>query len=230
MKNANICFTVLLVLLILSAGFATLNISSAVRYAEKESYERSSNRYITESGITLAEGLFLNYLDSRSYALSYEDNGGEYSSITGFTPFLLDEISEGTDESVRLPLIENEAKSVMADMGFRGYRSFGDITVSLETFGDADGLKLANLCREPDFLIGHSGETGEKRSKIKPVYLTVISEYKGGRVMCNMKIDGLYLVRGAMHDLGGETLGSVSAYIDTSNCEVEYENYQSFQN
>lgn len=149
MKNANICFTVLLVLLILSAGFATLNIASAVRYAEKESYERIESRYITESGITLAEGLFLNYLDSRSYALSYEDNGGE---------------------------------------------------------------------------------TGEKRSKIKPVYLTVISEYKGGRVMCNMKIDGLYLVRGAMHDLGGETLGSVSAYIDTSNCEVEYENYQSFQN
>ena len=226
MKNANICFTVLLVLLILSAGFATLNISSAVRYAEKESYERIESRYITESGITLAEGLFLNYLD----ALTYEDNGGEYSSITGFTPFLLDEISEGTDESVRLVLIENEAKSVMADMGFRGYRAFGDITVRLETLGDADGLKLANLCREPDFLIGHSGETGEKRSKIKPVYLTVISEYKGGRVMCNMKIDGLYLVRGAMHDLEGETLGSVSAHIDTSNCEVEYENYQSFQN
>lgn len=230
MKNANICFTVLLVLLILCTGFTTLNIAAGGRYAEKEEYERISNRYITESGIALAEGLFLNYLDSRSFALSYEENGGEYSSITDFTPYLLDEIAQSGDESVRLPLVENEAKSIMADMGFRGYRAYGDITVSVETFGDTEGFKLSQLCCEPDFLIGGRNETGEKRSKIKPVYLSVVSEYKGGRVMCSMKIDGLYLVRGAFAEPGGETLGSVSAYIDTSNCEVEYENYQNFQN
>ena len=113
-------------------------------------------------------------------------------------------------------------------MGFLDYINNGTIEFGVNTFGDKESFKLSRMCTEYDFLLSLSGDDAEKRSMLKPVFLTVKTKYRGGEVMANIKISNLYAVR-VPFDETEDDIASVKAYIDASNAIIEYENYQNYR-
>ena len=136
-------------------------------------------------------------------------------------------MSEETD-IVPINIIENESKDYLAGVGFLDYINNGTIEFGVNTFGDKESFKLSRMCTEYDFLLSLSGDDAEKRSMLKPVFLTVKTKYRGGEVMANIKISNLYAVR-VPFDETEDDIASVKAYIDASNAIIEYENYQNYR-
>ena len=229
-KKANICFTVLVSLIIVCCGAAVISISANSRFNTKIEYQRIENRYVSESGVDLSVGLFLNYLSNRDLVLAYEKNeDGTYGVMDDYSPYLLEEIKASVSEDiVHLEIIENESKDYLASVGYLDYINDGTIEFGINTYGDKESFKLCRMCTEYDFLLSSSDENGEKRSELKPVFLTVKSKYRGGEVMANIKISNLYAVRESFSD-AYEDISSVRACIDTSNVLIEYENYQNYR-
>lgn len=229
-KKANIGFTVLIALIIVCCGAAVLSIAGNSKYNAKTEYQRIEDRYIAESGVDLSVSLFLNYLSNKDLVLAYTKNeDGGYGVIDDYSPYLLEEIrmSEETD-IVPINIIENESKDYLAGVGFLDYINNGTIEFGVNTFGDKESFKLSRMCTEYDFLLSLSGDDAEKRSMLKPVFLTVKTKYRGGEVMANIKISNLYAVR-VPFDETEDDIASVKAYIDTSNAIIEYENYQNYR-
>ena len=229
-KKGNIGFTVFIALIILCCGAAILSVISNSKYNTKTEYQRLEDRYISESGIDLSVGLFLNYLENKELVLAYTKNeDGGYGVIDEYSPYLLDEIriSENID-LVPIPIIENESKDYLAGAGYLDYINKGTIEFGINTYGDKESFKLSRMCTEYDFLLSVSEDGTEKRSKLKPVFLTVKSKYRGGEVMANIKISDLYAVRAPFEDTD-ESIASVQAYIDTKDSVIEYENYQNYR-
>ena len=229
-KKANIGFTVLIALIIVCCGAAVLSIAGNSKYNAKTEYQRIEDRYIAESGVDLSVSLFLNYLSNKDLVLAYTKNeDGGYGVIDDYSPYLLEEIrmSEETD-IVPINIIENESKDYLAGVGFLDYINNGTIEFSINTFGDKESFKLSRMCTEYDFLLSLSGDDAEKRSMLKPVFLTVKTKYRGGEVMANIKISNLYAVR-VPFDETEDDIASVKAYIDASNAIIEYENYQNYR-
>ena len=108
------------------------------------------------------------------------------------------------------------------------YINNGTIEFEINTYGDKESFKLSRMCTEYDFLLSMSDDGTEKSSKLKPVFITVKSKYRGGEVMANVKISNLYAVR-VPFDETDEDIASIHAYIDTSNAVIEYENYQNYR-
>ncbi len=229
-KKANIGFTVLIALIIVCCGAAVLSIAGNSKYNAKTEYQRIEDRYIAESGVDLSVSLFLNYLSNKDLVLAYTKNeDGGYGVIDDYSPYLLEEIrtSEETD-IVPINIIENESKDYLAGVGFLDYINNGTIEFGVNTFGDKESFKLSRMCTEYDFLLSLSGDDAEKRSMLKPVFLTVKTKYRGGEVMANIKISNLYAVR-VPFDETEDDIASVKAYIDASNAIIEYENYQNYR-
>lgn len=231
-KRANLSFTVMIALLVVCCGAALLAVAGSSKYNSKSEYERIEARYIAESGVDTSAGLFINYLANRDFALTYTQNeGGGYSVITDYSPYLLDEIknSKSLDEA-EINIVANECKDYLETVGFLDFLKEGSVKVCVNTYGDKESFKVTQMCTQPDFLISDdSEETENKRSRLKPVFLTVKAKYKGGEVTANIKISGLYAVRQPFiyTDVGEK--GSVPAWIDTSSAVIEYENYQNYR-
>lgn len=229
-KKANIGFTVLIALIIVCCGAAVLSIAGNSKYNAKTEYQRIEDRYIAESGVDLSVGLFLNYLSKKDLVLAYTKNeDGCYGVIDDYSPYLLEEIrtSDGRD-IVPIEIIENESKDYLAGVGFLDYINNGTIEFGVNTYGDKENFKLSRMCTEYDFLLSFSGNDTEKRSMLKPVFLTVKTKYRGGEVMANIKISNLYAVRVPFEETEDD-IGSVRAYIDVTDAIIEYENYQNYR-
>lgn len=229
-KKANIGFTVLIALIIVCCGAAVLSIAGNSKYNAKTEYQRIEDRYIAESGVDLSVGLFLNYLSKKDLVLAYTKNeDGGYGVIDDYSPYLLEEIrtSDGRD-IVPIEIIENESKDYLAGVGFLDYINNGTIEFGVNTYGDKESFKLSRMCTEYDFLLSISGNDTEKRSMLKPVFLTVKTKYRGGEVMANIKISNLYAVRVPFEETEDD-IGSVRAYIDVTDAIIEYENYQNYR-
>lgn len=230
-KKGNLSFTVMFALVIVCCGAAVLSVASASKYNAKSEYKRTEDRYIAESGVDTAVGLFLNYLSNRDLVLAYQKNeSGGYEVEDRYVPYLLDEIkTSDTLDTVSIRIIENESKDYLAASGYLDYITDGTIEFSVNTFGDKDRFKLSRMCVEHNFLISDAAEnTADRKSRLNPIYLTVKTKYRGGEVLANIKIVNLYAVRRPFAELGG-SIGSVSACIDTENAEVVYENYQNYR-
>ncbi len=231
-KKANLSFTVLIALLVICCGAALLTVVGNSKYNAKSEYEKVETRYITESGIDMSVGLFLNYLSNRDLALTYtKKEGGGYSVISDYSPYLLDEIrtSMGMD-IVRVGIIENECKDYLASVGFLDFLNEGSIEVAVYIYGDKESFKITQMCTQPEFLLSKDEETGgNKKSRINPIFLTVRAKYRGGEIIADVKISEIYAVRTAFSDVEIGEMGSVPAWIDTSSAKIEYENYQNYR-
>ncbi|NLB81445.1 MAG: hypothetical protein GX800_07540 [Clostridiaceae bacterium] len=229
MKKASISFVILVSLVILCGGAAIFNIAAASRYRARTEYERIENRYISESGIDLAVGLFINYLSNQDYVLAYSQNGdGNCQVLDEYSPYLLDEIkiAENLDD-VPLDLISTESADYLSAIGYLDFKRDNGIELSISTYEQKDNFKLSRLCIEPYFLIGRANEVATVKSKINPIHLTVKSAYKGGEILCNVQISDLYISRQPFKESADE-ISSVSAGIDTSYAKIIYENYQNY--
>lgn len=226
-KKANISFVLLAALLTVCSGAAILNISASSKYKAKNEYERIASKYVSESSIDLAVGLFINYIGNRDLTITYEkDETGNYYISEKFSPYILDEIAEDSDkDEIFIEIVSNEAKNYLASIGYIEYKKDSTVRLYANTFGNSDGLKIANMCIEPEFLI--SAGSGIKRSKLKPVYLTVKASYPGGNILSSIKISNLFAVRDAFTETG-EGYGNASVSIDTSAAEIKFENYQNY--
>lgn len=229
-KKASIGFTVIIALIIVCCGAAVLSIASGSKYNAKTEYQKIEDRYISESGVDLSVGLFLNYLENKDLVLAYTKNeDGGYGVIDDYSPYLLEEIRTSEDvDVVPIPIIENESKDYLAGVGFLDYINNGTIEFGINTYGDKESFKLSRMCTEYDFLLSVSDDGTEKRSKLKPVFITVKTKYRGGEVMANVKISNLYAVR-VPFDETEEDIASIHAYIDTGEAKIEYENYQNYR-
>ena len=229
-KKASIGFTVIIALIIVCCGAAVLSVASGSKYNAKSEYQKIEDRYISESGVDLSVGLFLNYLENKDLVLAYTKNeDGGYGVIDDYSPYLLEEIRTSEDvDVVPIPIIENESKDYLAGVGFLDYINNGTIEFGINTYGDKESFKLSRMCTEYDFLLSVSDDGTEKKSKLKPVFITVKTKYRGGEVMANVKISNLYAVR-VPFDETEEDIASIHAYIDTSNAIIEYENYQNYR-
>lgn len=231
MKKASISFVLLVSLVILCGGAAIFNIVTSSRYRAKTEYERIENRYIAESGIDLAVGLFINYLSNQDYVLAYSPNDdGSFQVLDEYSPYLLDEIkmAENLDD-VPLDLVSTESADYLSSIGYLDFKRGNGIELSISTYEQKDSFKLSRLCIEPYFLIGKANELTPVKSKINPIHLTVKSTYKGGEILCNVQISDLYISRQPFKESADE-ISSVSAGIDTSCAKIIYENYQNYGN
>lgn len=109
-KKGNISFVALTALIVVCCGAAVLTIAGNTKYNSKTEYQRIEDRYIAESGIDTATGLFVIYLSNRDFVLPYEKTeSGGYAVSDKYVPYLLDEIkNSGTDDIAYIPVIENE--------------------------------------------------------------------------------------------------------------------------
>lgn len=229
-KKASIGFTALIALIIVCCGAAVLSISGNSKYNAKTEYRRLEDRYISESGIDLSVSLFLNYLSNKDLVLAYTKNeDGGYGVIDAYSPYILEEIRISEEgDVVPVHLIASESKDYLAGVGFLDYIGNGTIEFGINTYGDKESFKLSRMCIEHDFLISESDEDSEQRSKLKPIFITVKTKYRGGVVMANVKISNLYAVRTPFVETD-EEIASISAYIDTAESIIEYENYQNYR-
>lgn len=231
-KKGNISFVAFIALIVVCCGAAVLAVASNSKYNAKKEYQRIEERYIAESGIDTATGLFINYLANRDLILAYTKNeDGGYSVIDEFSPYISEEIKESEDEDiVRIKIVESESRDYLAGVGFLDYIKDETIQIGINTFGDKESFKISEMCTEYDFLLSlNSDDNTNKRSKLKPIYLTVKTNYRGGEVMADVKISNLYAEREAFPDIGEGEMGSVRAFIDTENAEIEFENYQNYR-
>ena len=229
-KKANIGFAVLIALIIVCCGAAVLSVASGSKYNAKTEYRRIEDRYISESGVDISVGLFLNYLENKDFVLAYtknEDSG--YGVIDEYSPYLLEEIKTSDEEDVvPISIIENESKDYLAGIGFLDYINHGTIEFGVNTYGDKESFKLSRMCTEYDFLLSVSDDDADKKSKLKPVFVTVRAKYRNGEVLANVKISNLYAVRDPFNETDDD-IASIRAYIDTSDAIIEYENYQNYR-
>lgn len=229
-KKGNIAFSVLVALLVICGGAAMINVASSSRYNARTEYERIENRYIAESGVDLAVGLFINYLDNRELTVSYEtDEDGRCSVIDRYSPFILDEIEDSTDDEVLIDLVSNEAKDYLSSIGYLDFKKSDSIRLYVNTYGLPENFRVSNLCSEPDFLVSFEQEENEeKRSKLNPIYLTVKTDYPGGKILCTVKLTDIYAVRESFENDNPGEMGNVSIYLDVDDIKTEYLSYQNY--
>lgn len=232
-KQANISFVLLVALLTVLSSAALLGVCISGRYNTKTEYERLNNRYIAESGVDTAIGLFMNYLDNQDYVLAYtrlED--GSYIAQDQYAPYLFPEIADAADfGSVNIDFVSRESEDYLTSVGCLDFSGTGYIELCLELPDVKEKFRVTQVCTEPDFILsdGQEHDNSEKRSKINPLYLTVKAKYKNGEAMCNVKISDVYLVRQGFSETEPGVMNSVPAYADTGHAKIEYVNYQNYR-
>ena len=229
-KKANISLVMLTCLICISAGAVILNVAVNSKVRAKTEYERIENRYIAESGVDLATGLFISYLENRDITASYESDGDDSCFIIdSLCPYIIDEIEENPDiDEVRMRLIEKETRDYLVAMGYRDFGKADSLIISVITYGMGEDFKISSLCTEPDFLISDGLEIIEKKSLLKPIYINIKSKYPNGNVLANIKISNIYAEREPFKPLDEGEMGNVKIRLDTENIKTEYENYQNY--
>ena len=233
-QKGNISIVLLCGLIVMLTGAAITMQAVNSKYEARTSYERIENRYIAESGIDMAAGLFQNYLSNQKYILTYTKNeDGSCSLIDAYSPFLIDEIKESDNtDIVSIDLVSTESADYLSSIGFLDFIRGSGIEVSINTFHQKENFKLSRLCVEPNFIVSASYENTSifhVKSKINPIYLTLKSRYKGGEVLCNVEISNIYVVREPFKEINVGEIASVEAHIDIINAKVNYENYQNYR-
>ena len=227
-KKGSIAISVFTALLVICIGAVILNICVASRYNTKTDYERIRNRYIAESASDTAVSLLLNYIENREMVLEYEVYpDGSVSVLPEYSPYILDEIKTATTDEVEISFISTETKNYLLSAGCLDFmREESEVSIKIKTFGNKEKFRITQMCAEPDFLLSDNvdAESGEKRSKLNPIYITVKAKYNSGEVKCSIVIDNLYAVRESFKE--SET--NTPCRIDTSNAEIKYENYQNY--
>ena len=131
-KKASIGFTIIIALIIVCCGAAVLSIASGSKYNAKTEYQKIEDRYISESGVDLSVGLFLNYLSNKNIVLAYTKNeDGEYGVIDDYSPYLLEEIRTSEDVDV-VPVDEAMISGVVTSTTFKG--DYYEIIVEIKGF------------------------------------------------------------------------------------------------
>lgn len=230
-KKGNINLVLLMALIVVLGSSVITGLAVKSKYDSKATYVRLENRYIAESGIDLSAGLFLNYLANKEFVLSYTKNeDGSYSVLDAYSPYILDEIrgNENAD-TLSLSVISAECNSYLSSIGYFDFSRGGGVEISISTFWNKDNFKLSRLCIEPNFLTSNLPETINKQSKINPIYLNIKSKYKGGEIMCNAIISNLRVVRQPFKEIAVGENASVTAHIDISNGDTQYQNYQNYR-
>lgn len=234
-KRGNMNVVLLVSLVVLLSGAAIISMAVSSKFNSKAAYERIDNRYIAESGIDLAVGLFQSYITNQQFILTYTKNGdGSYSVVDELSPYLLDDIRlSDNKESVPVELVESESNNYLSSIGYLDFKRENGVELYVNIFSNKDNFKLSRMCIEPDFLISRHTEDSNLftvKSKINPVYLTVKSKYKGGEVLCNVVVENLYVTRQPFHSIQTPgDLANVDVRIDTSQAAVKYENYQNYK-
>lgn len=227
-KKGSIAVSVFTALLVICIGAVILNICVASKYNTRSDYERIRNRYIAESASDTSVSLLLNYIGNREMVLEYEMySDGSFAVLSEYSPYILEEIKTAVSDEVEISLVSTETKNYLLSAGCIDFmREDSEVSIKVKTFGDKENFRVSEMCAEPDFLLSDSAEDEdtEKRSKLKPIYITVKSKYNSGEVKCSIVIDNLYAVREAFKE--SET--NCPCRIDTSNAEIKYENYQNY--
>lgn len=229
-KRGNISLVMLTALITVSVGAVLLNMAVNSRANTKTEAKRIQNRYIAESGVDLATGMFINYLQNRELTASYETDADGNSFIIGdLCPYLADEVKDNPDmDEVPIEIIEKEARDYMISLGYSNFERADSLKVRLVTNGQADNFRLDSMCTEPQFLISDGTEYGEKRSLLKPIYLKIQSRYPNGNVIANIELDNIYAVRDAFSETEEGKMGNVKVRIDTDGVQVKILNYQNY--
>ncbi|MBQ6908257.1 MAG: hypothetical protein IJQ28_07755, partial [Clostridia bacterium] len=130
-KRGNISLVMLTALVTVSVGAVLLNMAVNSRANTKTETKRIQNRYIAESGVDLAAGMFINYLDNRELTASYETDGdGNGFIIEDLCPYILDEIKDNPDiDEVPIEIIEKEARDYLISLGYRDFGKEGSLKV-----------------------------------------------------------------------------------------------------
>lgn len=233
-KPANIAVILLASLIILMTTISLFAITISDKYMMKTQTERFENRYIAESGIDIAVGFFENYIANQTYSLEYVKTDTGYVLDDDFSPYLPEDIrlSENGD-SVSIDIVNHETNSYMANIGFLEFKRSAGINLSVNTFNAKENFKISRLCIDDGFV--ESNSTGNSSlfsvsSRINPIYLTVRCQYKGGEVLCNVKMENILIKRQPFKQLDyiGES-ANIQVQIDTSNIKITYENYQNYK-
>jgi hypothetical protein len=150
-KNGNISIALLVSLAVLFSGAAIVQLAVNSKYKAREAYERIENRYLAESGIEMAVGLFVNYLSNQEYALAYTKNADDsYSIVDEYSPYLLDEIRQAENEdSVSIDLVVRESNDYLSSIGFLDFARNGGVELAVSIFHDKERFKLSRMCIEP---------------------------------------------------------------------------------
>lgn len=229
MKKGSISIAILISLVVLLSGATLTKLALNEKYRANEAYKRIENRYIAESGVEMAVGLLLSYFDNQDYVLSYTNEGGSCSIADLYAPYLIYELQEyGNADELHLAIIERETNDYLSSIGFLDFSHGGGVEIILHTMNDKENFKLSRLCVSPGFTIGENGEIGNKQSIINPLFFTIKSKYKGGEVMCNIKISNLNAVRKPFSETPNNEISSVEAWLDITQVKVEYQNYQNY--
>ena len=227
-KKGSISISVFTALLVICVGAVILNICVSSKYNSKKEYERLKNRYISESASDTSVSFLLEYIGNREMVLEYEVYpDGSVGVLSEYSPYILDEIKSSTSDEVDISFISTEAKNYLISAGCIDFmREDSKLSIKIKTFGDKEKFRITEMCTEPDFLLSDSTEDDdtEKRSKLKPIYVTVESKYNSGEVKCAIVIDNLYAVRESFKE--NET--NCLCRIDTSETKIKYENYQNY--
>lgn len=227
-KKGSIAISVFTALLVICTGALILNICAASKYNAKSEHEKIKNRYIAESASDTSVSLLLNYIENREMVLEYEMHpDGNFSVMSEYSPYLLDEIKTATTDEAEISLVSTETKNYLLSAGCIDFmREDSVLSIKVKTFGDKEKFRISEMCIEPDFLLSDSPEEPgtEKRSKLNPIYITVKSKYNSGEVKSSIVIENIYAVREAFQE--SET--NCSCRIDTSSATIKYENYQNY--
>lgn len=230
-RKGNITVTLLISLVVVCSGAALLSVASASRYQARTEYERLQNRYIAESGIDMAIGLFLNYLDNQEYVISYTCLPNGECVINGQNaPYIVPELRtcEADADMIRLSLMENEGRDYLSAIGFRDFQGTDSIQFALQIYGSRERFRLPELCTDSGFAFGNINEVRDIASRLLPLRLSVRSSYRGGEVLAGVTIDGLTLSRDPFFKSDKEQ-GSILARVSTSAAKVSYETYQNYR-
>ncbi len=227
--SISIVLLVALIVILTSASIATLAVNS--KFEARASYERINSRYIAESGIDMAIGLFINYLSNKSYVLTYTKHEDDsFTVINEFSPYLLDEIKNAISDDVKIEIVESESSTYLSSIGYLDFMRGNGIEITVSTFGQKERFKLSEMCISHNFLVSSSSnESSEYRSIINPLYLAVKATYKGGEVFATANISGIEVVREKFTDCDTNEMASVRAWVDTKNAKTEFETYQNYR-
>lgn len=228
-KKGNIAFSVLIVLFVMCIGAVVISLAASSRDNARVHYARLSNRYIAESGVDVSIGLLVNYIGNRELTATYKaDEDGKCYMDETYMPYLLDEIADSEDEDVRIDIVSDEARNYLSSIGYVDYKKENSLSLTIDV-ADKENFKISNMCIEPDFVVETDEETGkDKQSKLRPIFVTVKTNYPNGNVLCNVKISNIYAQREAFEKTDENEMENCNIELDVSAAEIEYINYQNY--
>ena len=226
-KKGNIAFSILIVLFVMCIGAVVISLAASSRDNARVQYERLSNRYIAESGVDMSVGLLVNYIGNRELTATYKaDEDGKCYMVEDYMPYLLDEIENSDDENVGIDIVASETRDYLSSIGYVDYKKDGSLTLSIDVT-DKENFKISNLCIEPDF-VTDTGSDKDRKSKLRPIFVTVKTNYPNGNVLCNVKLSDIYAKREAFEELNENEIGNCKIELDVNEIKIEYINYQNY--